>query len=139
MKRVLAISISALLLSGCAAHTASSAGGLEQWNANHPEAARDLCVWAHNHPDAARRFFTWDGDHPGRTLEFVNWTLANPGRGIDGFVSTHPTWAGFDFMSETHHPAANAFMGWVRQHPEAAQRLMMHPRGLEWASAHAAC
>jgi hypothetical protein len=35
-----------------------------------------------------------------------------------------------------HQPAANAFMGWCRHHPEAAEKLMSHPGGLNWAGHH---
>lgn len=130
---------------GCVAHTAPpppanpGQAQMGEWNANHPEAAGELCVWVRNHPDAAHRFFEWGGHHPAKAQEFVTWTLTHPNRGIDGFVSEHPGWGNFDFMTETHHPAANAFMGWARRHPQAAEALTNHPRGLVWAGNHLGC
>jgi hypothetical protein len=110
--------------------------GIERWNVNHPEAATELGQWVKNHPEAAERFFEWDGRHPERSREFVTWTIGHPGENIDIFVKTHPGWPLFDVIMERHRPAADAFMAWSRRHPRAAETLMMHPRGLEWAGHH---
>jgi len=143
MKRVALLAVVSLSLSGCVVREAAplprGEAGLAGWNARHPEAARDLCRWAAGHQDAARKFFDWEAKHPGKTEVLVVWTVEHPNRGIDAFVADHPRWDGFDWMTETHHPAANAFMAWIRQHPEAARDLAHHPGGLEYASRAQSC
>lgn len=128
---------------GCAStassHPKSAAASLETWNENHPEAARELCAWANAHPQAATRLFDWEGTHEARAHEFVDWAVVHPHQGLDTFVSEHPRWDEFDFVTETHRPAANAFIAWARRHPEAAQALMNHPGGLKWAARHQSC
>ena len=57
-------------------------------------------------------------------------------QGLDAFVRTHPGWPFFNEIMERHRPAAEGFMAWCRRHPPAAQALMNHPRGLEWAGHH---
>lgn len=111
-------------------------GGLEAWEHNHPEAARDLGVWVRTHPDAAKKFFAWDSHHPERSHAFVTWAIAHPGEGIPAFSATHPRWEHFDDIMLNHAPAANAFIGWCRRHPQAAEALMSHPGGLDWAGRH---
>lgn len=113
--------------------------GLETWNANHPQAASELCRWANNHPNAAHKFFTWDANHPERSQELVFWALANPGLGVDAFVATHPNWPGFDRLAEKHRPATDTFLAWARRHPNAARALMNRRGGLAWAGNHLAC
>jgi hypothetical protein len=143
MKIALSIGWVLLACSGCVVRAAPgpapSAASIEQWNVNHPEAARDLCAWVRTHPDAAHQFFEWDAHHPDRSHEFVTWAITHPGENIDWFVQQHPGWQTFDVMTETHRPAANSFIVWCRRHPRAAEALMDHPRGLEWAGNHLAC
>jgi len=110
--------------------------GLTMWSRNHPQASRELGLWVKGHPEAAERFFTWDGHHPERSKEFVTWTIAHPGDTIDVFVMERRGWPVFDEIMERHRPAAEAFMAWCRRHPRAAEALMNHPRGLEWAGHH---
>ncbi len=110
--------------------------GIERWSRNHPVASQELGEWVKNHPDAAAKFFEWDGHHPERSREFVTWTIAHPLQGIDAFVVTHRGWPVFDVIMERHRPAAETFMAWSRRHPRAAEALMMHPRGLQWAGNH---
>jgi hypothetical protein len=109
---------------------------LERWAQVHPEAARELGDWARNHPEAAQRFFEWDGRHPEKAHEFVTWTVTQPSGGLDAFVATHPGWPFFKDVVERHRPAGEAFIVWCRRHPAAAEALMNHPRGLEWAGHH---
>jgi hypothetical protein len=135
---LLFIAVASISLGDCA-HSESRADQIATWNSNHPEAARGLCVWVHGHPQASHQFFEWDASHPERSQEFVNWTLAHPGEGIDAFVEGHPNWPEFNRINESHRPAAQAFMEWVRQYPEAAQRLMTHSGGLAWAGNHLSC
>lgn len=142
MRHVFGIAAVVLLVlggTGCAHKERVSPAGIEKWNANHPEAARELCAWAGNHPDAARRLFDWDAHHPDRAHDFVSWAITHPNEGIDAFVSSHPRWTDFDFISETHRPAANAFIAWCRRHPRAAEALMNHPGSLEWAARNGGC
>ncbi len=110
--------------------------GLERWDREHPEAARELGEWVKAHPDAAGRFFEWDGHHPEKSRAFVTWAIARPGEPIDVFVREHRGWPVFDVIMEKHRPAAEQFLGWARKHPKAAEALMSHPRGLEWAGHH---
>jgi hypothetical protein len=110
--------------------------GLEGWERAHPEAARDLGAWVREHPDAARQFFAWDGEHPERAHEFVTWSITHRDEGIRAFAERHRHWGTFDVIMRDHQPAANAFMGWTRHHPEAAEALMRHPGGLNWAGHH---
>lgn len=110
--------------------------GLKAWERNHPEASRELGAWVRNHPEAAERFFTWDGRHPERSREFVTWSISHPADSVDVFVLSHRGWPVFDQIMERHRPAAEAFVGWTRRHPRAAEALMSHPRGLEWAGHH---
>jgi len=129
---------------GCAGQTPPPntnrrAEALAAWNTEHPQAATELCTWAKNHPEAASRFFDWAGHHREHSQEFVGWTLAHPNKHIDAFVTEHPRWGDFDWIAETHHPAANAFMDWVRRHPEAAEALMSHPGALVYASKSMSC
>lgn len=113
---------------------------MESWNARHPEAARELCTWVGAHPDASKHFFEWDATHPERARELVTWTIAHPpAEGINVFVGEHPAWTEWDWISEAHHPAANAFMAWCRRHPRAAEDLVNHPAGLRWAGHHFGC
>lgn len=130
-KLILALAVLAVPLVSRAAPA-----GLEQWERNHPEASRELGVWVRNHPEAAERFFTWDGRHPERSREFVTWTISHPADNIDVFVLSHRGWPVFDQIMEHHRPAAEGFMAWCRRHPRAAEALMSHPRGLEWAGHH---
>ncbi len=106
---------------------------LEHWAEAHPEAARELGDWAHGHPQAARRLFEWDGHHHEKAHEFVIWTITHPAEGIGAFAATHRGWPFFDEFMTKHRPAAETFMAWCRRHPPAADALMRHPRGLEWA------
>lgn len=110
--------------------------GMQAWQRNHPEASRELGEWVRSHPEAAERFFSWDGRHPERSREFVVWTVSHPADSIDVFVLSHRGWPAFDQIMERHRPAAQAFMAWSRRHPRAAEDLMRHPRGLEWAGHH---
>ena len=125
----------ALLLVGCA-HQPRGAVSLEQWSDNHPQASQELGAWVQQHPDTAARFFEWDAHHPERAREFVTWTIYHPGQPIEGFAATHPGWRYFDRISVDHRAGADAFMTWCRRHPEAAERLMNHPGGLNWAGHH---
>ena len=110
--------------------------GLEQWQKNHPEASRELGEWVKAHPEAAQLFFEWDGHHPERSKEFVTWAINHPADNIDVFVLSHKGWPYFDKIMENHRPAAEAFMAWARKHKEAAEGLMRHSKGLEWAGHH---
>ena len=134
--------IALLLLMGCAVSAPPHASAvppsvsIERWADNHPEASRELGMWVRKHPAAARRFFEWDGTHPERSKIFVTWTITHPERGIDTFVELHPNWPVFNEIMERHRPAALSFMAWCRRHPAAAEAIMNHPRGLQWASTH---
>jgi hypothetical protein len=110
--------------------------GLDLWSKRHPEASRELGEWVRQHPQAAKLMFEWDGTHPARSKEFVTWAIAFPAQPIETFIQTHPGWPVFDQIVGTHRPAANAFMGWCRRHPPAAETLMNHPGGLRWAGDH---
>ena len=110
--------------------------GLEAWQRHHPEASRELGDWVRAHPAAAERFFTWDGRHPARAKAFVTWAIAYPRLGIDAFVLEHRGWPIFDEIALHHRPGAEAFLAWTRRHPRAAEALMNHPGGLEWAGKH---
>jgi hypothetical protein len=114
----------------------SGAAVIERWADNHPEASHELGEWVQHHPAAARLFFEWDAEHPARSKEFVTWAINHPAKPLEAFTATHPGWAVFDTITETHRPAAEAFMGWCRRHPRAAEALMHHSRGLEWAGHH---
>jgi hypothetical protein len=109
---------------------------LDQWAANHPEAAQELGDWVRTHPEAAARFFEWDAHHPERSRLFVIWAVNHAGLSIDVFVATHPDWPIFDQSMERHRPAAEAFLRWCRRHPPAAAALMNHPGALDWAGRH---
>ncbi len=128
----------AVVGAGCArpAVAAHAPGGIETWEHNHPDAARALGGWVHAHPDAARLFFEWDGHHTERAHAFATWSIGHPGEGVRAFAATHPGWEYFDTIARDHQPAANAFMGWCRRFPEAAEALMNHPGGLDWAGRH---
>jgi hypothetical protein len=125
---------------GCAAPTAvvapPPAAGIESWSQRFPPASQALGEWVRLHPQAAGLFFKWDGAHPERAKEFVTWAILYPGQPIGVFVAAHPGWPVFDQIAMNHRPAAEAFMGWCRTHPRAAEALMNHPRGLEWAGHH---
>jgi hypothetical protein len=110
--------------------------GLEQWSANHPEASRELGEWVRTHPDAAARLFEWDGHHPEKSKLFVTWALTHPAMTIDAFAAEHPGWPVFDQIIERHRPAAETFLLWCRRHPPAAEALMNHSGGLDWAGRH---
>jgi hypothetical protein len=112
------------------------AAGIERWEHHHAEASRELGEWVKNHPDAARKFFEWDAHHTARAHEFVTWTITHPEQPIETFVNGHPGWEYFDKIMENHRPAAETFMAWCRRHPKAAERLMNHPQGLDWAGHH---
>lgn len=126
-------------LAACRHAAPSGEVQMERWNQQHPEAAVELCTWVRNHPDASTHFFEWDSAHPERAREFVTWTINHPGEGINVFVALHGAWSEWNWISETHHPAANAFMLWARKHPRAAEDLVNHPAGLRWAGHHFGC
>jgi hypothetical protein len=144
MRTPLFISAVSLLTLACQAHIAATpqpAQGakeesLDIWSTNHPEASRDLGVWVQKHPEAAARFFKWDARHAGAAKAFVTWSIAHPGADMDEFAFSHREWDEFNWIMEHHHPAANAFMQWCRKHPRAAESLMNHPGGLDWAGRH---
>jgi hypothetical protein len=110
--------------------------GLEVWQRNHPEASEELGIWVKDHPDAASKLFEWDAAHPFKSKEFVTWTITHPGQPLEDFVVKHRGWAFFDTLVERHRPATEAFMGWTRRHPRAAEALMNHSGGLAWAGEH---
>jgi len=110
--------------------------GLKVWQRNHPAASRELGEWVKNHPAAAERFFEWDGHHPMKSKELVTWAIDHPGENVDVFVLAHRGWPVFEEIMERHRPAAEGFVAWCRRHPQAAEALMSHPRGLEWAGRH---
>lgn len=129
-----------LILAGTACarpvRAAQSEPGLQGWERAHPEASRDLGAWVHEYPEAARRFFEWDAAHPERAHAFVTWSITHRAEGIRAFEETHRGWEHFDVIMRDHQAAANAFMGWCRRHPDAAEALMSHPGGLNWAGHH---
>ena len=142
LKKYLGIALAGglLILAGTACarpvRAAQSEPGLQGWERAHPEASRDLGAWVHEYPEAARRFFEWDAAHPERAHAFVTWSITHRGEGIRAFEETHRGWEHFDVILRDHQPAANAFMGWCRRHPDAAEALMSHPGGLNWAGHH---
>src|SRR3954471_23259074 len=95
MVLALAATVAMTMTAGCAHHPRGEAS-IEQWSGNHPQASEELGRWVQDHPHAAARFFEWDAQHPQRAHEFVTWTIYHPNLQIDGFVATHPGWAGFD-------------------------------------------
>ena len=109
---------------------------IEVWEQHHEAAARALGEWVKTHPLAARAFFEWDGHHPERAHDFVTWCIVNNPAPIDGYIAGHAGWPEFVAITESHRPAANAFVAWTRRFPPAAEALMAHPRGLEWAGNH---
>jgi len=114
-----------------------AAEGMEMWSQNHPEASRELGEWVKRHPNAARLFFDWDGHHHDRAKHFVTWTIRHPRQNLDDFALEHnDRWDYLDQIMASHRPAANEFMAWCRQHHAAAEALMNHPGGLEWAGHH---
>jgi hypothetical protein len=123
-------------LAACASAPPRREIAIERWSENHPQAARELGLWVREHPQAAPLFFEWDGQHPEKSREFVTWSIYNPAQPIEGFVATHPGWAYFDRIMESHRPAAESFMMWCRRHPAAAEALMSHPGALKWAGHH---
>jgi hypothetical protein len=68
----------------------------------------------------------------------VIWSIRHPGEGIEAFSATHGNerWEQFEDIMLHHRVAADQFMAWCRRHPRAAESLMNHPRGLEWAGHH---
>lgn len=138
---VLAGGLAALSSLACArplvaAPVAPGPGGLEAWERHHPEASRELGAWVKAHPHAARKLFAWDAGHPERSREFVTWAITHPGEGVGLFAGTHRGWRTFDDLVLNHRPAANDFIAWCRRHPRAAEALMNHPGGLDWAGRH---
>jgi len=127
-----------VVISASAPAPAPGPGGMEGWERTHPEASQALGAWVREHPEAAHRFFDWDGHHTERAHAFVTWSITHPNEGIRAFAVTHRGrgWEEFDFIMRDHQPAANAFIGWCRHYPEAAESLMRHPGGLEWAGHH---
>ena len=109
---------------------------VERWSENHPEASKTLGLWVKAHPEAAAKFFDWDGHHPERSQEFVTWTIEHPSERVGKFVHMHADEPYLDELMRVHHDAAEEFMVWCRNHPEAARALMAHPKGLEWAGHH---
>jgi hypothetical protein len=140
----LVVLISMLVICGCAASVPPPSAismpareaAIERWADNHPEAASDLGNWVKTHAQAARKFFEWDSTHPDRSKMFVTWAITHPGEGIDVFAAQHPGWQYFDEIMERHRPAAQSFIAWCRHHPRAAEALMSHPGGLQWAGNH---
>lgn len=131
------ILLALLTVSACASSPQERReASIERWSENHPAASQELGIWVRTHPQAAALFFEWDGHNPARSQEFVMWSIQHPAQPIDGFVATHPGWQYFDKIAETHRPAADAFMAWSRRHPQAAEALMHHPGGLDWAGHH---
>jgi len=128
------VALFALSLVGCAHSTPAAV--IEKWSDNHPEASRELGEWVKHHREAAHLFFEWDAQHTESAREFVTWAIAHPAQPLEAFTAMHPGWPVFDTITETHRPAAESFMGWCRRHPRAAEALMHHPRGLEWAGHH---
>lgn len=142
MRYCFGIMLAALLTvgaAGCAHHPSKAEASIGRWNEHHPEAARDLCQWVGAYPDASRRLFEWESNHPERAHDFVTWAIHHPNQGVGAFVDAHPGWSNLDFLAETHRPGANAFLDWCRRHPRAAEALMNHPDGLQWASHHGSC
>ena len=130
-------SLAALTVALACAHAPPSPSTqIEHWADTHPEAAQELRGWVQNHRAAAKLFFEWDGKHPERSHEFVTWAVLNPAQPLEAFTVAHPGWPVFDRIMESHRPAAEAFMGWCRRHPNAAEALMSHPGGLQWAGHH---
>jgi hypothetical protein len=141
---VVAVLVALLVIQGCAATVTPPPAvaippreaAIERWADNHPEAASDLGNWVKNHPQAARKFFEWDSTHPDRSKLFVIWAITHPVEEIDVFVEQHHGWQYFDEIMERHRPAAQTFIAWCRKHPRAAEALMNHPGGLQWAGNH---
>jgi hypothetical protein len=136
MKRVRSQGLALVTLLVACATARPQPAGLEQWQVRHPEASTELGAWVRAFPDAAGQFFEWDAHHTERAHEFVTWTIRYPGQPVDAFVATHPGWRGLDGILLTYRPGAEAFMAWCRRHPEAAEDLMSHPGGLQWAGHH---
>jgi hypothetical protein len=139
-----AVMIGILLLFGCVAavpppDATSAARGavvIDRWSDRYPEASQALGDWVARHPAAARKFFEWDSNHTGRAHDFVTWTIFNRNRSIDEFVRAHPQWPVFQEIMDRHRPAAESFANWCRHFPDAAESLMNHPGGLDWAGRH---
>ena len=112
---------------------AAAAVPLTEWKAHHPEAAQSLREWSRKDAQAARKVFAWDGLHPERTKALVDWARSNPRDDVLAFHTKHQDWPEFQELLDKHRDALNGFVAWVRQNPDAAESLMEHPRGLEWA------
>src|SRR5215472_9686848 len=89
------------------AHAAGEPEGLEHWQANHPEASKELGDWVKAHPEAAKLFFEWDGKHPGKSEAMVKWAIAHPGEGVDKYVAEHKGEPYLDKFMENHKVAAD--------------------------------
>jgi hypothetical protein len=98
--------------------------GLERWNENHTEAARELGAWVRSHPDAAARFFKWNGHHPDKLKMFVAWAIDRPTQNIDAFVRDHPGWPVFAGIVENHRP------------PPCPRGGCSHESPAQWAGSH---
>lgn len=139
-----ALAIFMFMTFGCAATvpvhhvnpTPQAAVAIDRWADNYPGAANDLGNWVKKHPQAARKFFEWDGTHHDRSKLFVTWAITHSRENIDTFVLQHLDWSYFGELMEHHRPAAQEFINWCRRHPRAAEALMNHPSGLQWAGNH---
>jgi hypothetical protein len=120
---------------------------MQKWAKDHGEAAKDLEAWMKADEKAAVAFFEWEGHHPKGAKQFVHWSIEHKDKSIEEYETTHAAagkkaepalWVAFDKVMNDHKAAATSFMEWARKHPEAAQALMKHAKGLLWAGTHIA-
>jgi len=137
LNRKLLLSFAALgLLFAARPVRAAEPTGLDHWQSKHPNASPSLGEWVKRYPDPAKLFFDWAGQHNDHAKEFVLWTTRNPRKPLENFIQHHPHMDYFQQMTKDNRPAFDAFMGWCRRYPEAANAIMTHTEGMQWISKH---
>ncbi len=113
----------AVFLFACAHTGPGRDAGLAKWQAEHPEAARQLCAFNQQYPGMSNRLRQWTLNHPIDARQLLEWAASNPGSPMpEMFRERRPA-----------DPGMYILYDWASQNPKAAQALADDPRALRAA------
>ena len=124
----------ALLLCACAHSSPSRTAGLAKWQADHPQAAGQVCAFNQQYPGMSTRVREWILDHPIQARELLEWGAANPDSPMpEMFLQTRLG------SGRRLDPAIYVLFDWATSNPAAAQALADDPGELRAAFGAGVC
>jgi hypothetical protein len=110
---------------------------VDAWASRFPDAQRELRAWVKSYPETAERIFEWDDTETAQVKVLVEWAITHPYESIYAFLLNKHEWGQLHTILEAQQrEGLDAFLGWCRRAPQAADELVAHPRGLAWSGEH---